>query len=77
MRDAAEFKAEALGLAEQVGAAVAAKQLGLHESQLYAWRKKARYEAGRSEAEKAPAIENAMLKRKLAKKESSKKLRAM
>jgi transposase len=57
------------GLAEQVGVAGAAKQLGLHESQLYAWRKKARYEASRSETEKALAIENAKLKRQLAKKE--------
>ena len=51
-RYSAEFKSEALGLAEQVGVAGAAKQLGLHESQLYAWRKKARYEASRSETEK-------------------------
>lgn len=66
-RHSAEFKVEALGLAEQVGVAGAAKQLGLHESQLYAWRKKARYEASRSEAEKSLAIENAKLKRQLAK----------
>ena len=58
-RYSAEFKTEALGLAEQVGVAGAAKQLGLHESQLYAWRKKARYEASRSETEKELAIENA------------------
>ena len=64
-----EFKAEALGLAEQVGVAGAAKQLGLHESQLYAWRKKARYEASRSGTEKALAIENARLKRQLAQKD--------
>ena len=62
-----EFKSEALGLAEQVGVAGAAKQLGLHESQLYAWRKKARYEADRSEIEKELAIENAKLKRQVAK----------
>ena len=66
-RHSGEFKTEALGLAEQVGVSGAAKQLGLHESQLYAWRKKARYEASRSETEKALAIENARLKRKLAK----------
>ena len=66
-RYSAEFKSEALGLAEQVGVAGAAKQLGLHESQLYAWRKKARYEASRSETEKELAIENARLKRQLAK----------
>ena len=45
----------------------AAKQFGLHESQLYAWRKKARYEASRSEAGKSLAIENAKLKRQVAK----------
>ena len=65
-RYSAEFKVEALELAEQVGVAHAAKQLGLHESQLYAWRKKARYEASRSETEKALAVENAQLKRQLA-----------
>jgi transposase len=62
-----EFKTEALGLAEQVGVAGAAKQLGLHESQLYAWRKKARYDASRSETEKELATENARLRRQVAK----------
>ena len=56
-----------MGLAEQVGVAGAAKQFGLHESQLYAWRKKARYEASRSETGKSLAIENAKLKRQVAK----------
>lgn len=41
-RHSAEFKSETLGLADHVGVANAAKQLWLHESQLYAWRKKAR-----------------------------------
>ena len=40
---------------------------GLHESQLYAWRKKASFEASRSGVEKELAIENAKLKRQLAK----------
>lgn len=62
-----EFKAEALGLAEQVGVRGAAQQLGLHESRLYTWRKKAKYEASCSETEKELAIENARLKRQLAK----------
>ena len=66
-RHSAEFKAEALGLAEQVGVPGAAKQLGLHASQLYAWGKRARYEASRSETEKELAIENTKLKRQLAK----------
>ena len=65
-RHSAEFKVEALGLTERVGVAVAAKQLGLHESQLYDWRKKARYEAGRSELEKELSAENARLKRQVA-----------
>ena len=65
-RYSAEFKTEALGLAEHVGVADAAQQLGLHESQLYSWRKKARYEAGRSELEKELSAENARLKRQVA-----------
>jgi transposase len=64
-----EFKAEALGLAEQMGVAGAAKELGLHESQLYAWRKKARYEASQSDTEKELLAENTRLKRQLAKKD--------
>ena len=68
-RYSAEFKSGVLGLADQVGVAGAAKQLGLHESQLYAWRKKARYEASRSETEKSLAIENAKLKRQVAKQD--------
>ncbi|MFZ5587432.1 MAG: transposase, partial [Thermodesulfobacteriota bacterium] len=64
-RHSAEFKVEALGLADRVGVASAATQLGLHESQLYDWRKKARYEAGRSELEKELAAENARLKRQV------------
>lgn len=66
-RFSAEFKTESLGLAKQVGVRGAAQQLGLHESQLYAWRKKTRFEASRSETEKELAIENARLKRQLAK----------
>jgi len=34
----AEFKAEALTLAERVGVAEAARQLKIYESQLYNWR---------------------------------------
>lgn len=37
-RHAASYKAEALKLAERVGFPKAARQLGLHESQLYQWR---------------------------------------
>lgn len=65
-RYSSEFKTEAMGLAEQVGVAGAAKQLGLHDSQLYAWRKKARYAVSRSETEKELSTENARLKRQVA-----------
>ena len=36
-RHSAEYKAEALKLAKEVGVARAARQLSLHESQLYSW----------------------------------------
>jgi transposase len=49
-----------------VGVTAAAKQLGLHESQLYAWRGKARREQGQGEAERQLTAENARLKRQLA-----------
>jgi len=41
VRHSDEYKSEALKLAEKVGVGAAAVQLGLHESPLYAWRKKA------------------------------------
>lgn len=34
-----EFKAETLKLAEKVGVAAVTRQLSLHESQIYGWRK--------------------------------------
>lgn len=61
-----QFKSEALALAENVGVSAAAKQLGLHSSQLYNWRSKARLEQDRGEAEQQMAAENARLKRQLA-----------
>jgi transposase len=38
VRHSREYKAEALKLISEIGVAKAAKQLGLHESQLYNWR---------------------------------------
>jgi len=64
-----EYKSEALALAARVGVRGAAEQLGLHESQLYGWRGKARREQGQGEAERQLAAENARLKRQLADKE--------
>ena len=53
----------------RLGVAGAAKQAGMHESQLNACCNKARYEADRSETEKALVIENDKFKRQLAKQE--------
>ena len=61
-----EFKDEALALAERLGVPTAAKELGLHESQLYGWRVKYRDERDQSETERNQATEIARLKRKVA-----------
>jgi transposase len=61
-----EFKDEALALTEKLGVPAAAKELGLHESQLYGWRVNSRAERDRSETERNQATEIARLKRKVA-----------
>ena len=61
-----EFREEALALAERVGIPKAAKELGLHESQLCGWRSKATAKRDQSELEQSLAAENARLKRQLA-----------
>ncbi|WLQ16588.1 transposase [Hahella aquimaris] len=61
-----EYKAEALTLAQRIGVSAAVRQLGLHESQLYNWRSKARLAQDRGETEQQLAQENARLKRQLA-----------
>ena len=65
-RHSAEYKQESLKLAAQIGVAQAAKQLVLHESQLYTWRKQSKYTQSVSEREASLATENARLKRQLA-----------
>lgn len=65
-RHSEEFKKEALALAEKVGVAVAAKELGLADSQLYGWRNSVKSKASVSEREQALATENARLKRQVA-----------
>lgn len=65
-KHSAEYKRESLKLAAQMGVAKAAKQLGLHESQLYAWRKQSEHAQSVSEREASLATENARLKRQLA-----------
>lgn len=65
IRHSEEFKVEALKLAQQTGVAQAARELGLHESQLYQWRKQSNHNASVSERESQLATENARLKREL------------
>ena len=63
-----EYKTEAVKLAETVGFTEAAKQLGVHTTQLYSWRNKLRVKETRSEAEIRLLEENARLTRELAEK---------
>ena len=59
-----EFRNEALKLAERIG--VAARELSLYESQLYAWRSKINNARSSSEREQEMSVEIARLKRQLA-----------
>jgi len=61
-----EYRAEALKLADSVGATEAARQLGIQSSQIYSWRTKARVNQSQSQVEKNLLTENAKLKRELA-----------
>ncbi len=61
-----EFKAEALKLADKIGVAATARELKLHESQLYSWRTAAEKKSTTSERESELAAEVARLKRQLA-----------
>lgn len=65
-RYAQGFREEALALADRVGVSQAAEQLGLHASQLYAWRAKAKTARDQSDCEQSLTMENARLKRQLA-----------
>ena len=62
----AEFKAEALKLAERVGVAEAARQLKIYESQLYNRRTATEKKSTTSQREADLAVEVAKLKRQLA-----------
>lgn len=64
-----EFKQQALARAAQDGVAVAARDLGLQESQLYAWRSKARLMGQTSEEQRLQQSEHARLKREVARLE--------
>lgn len=61
-----DFRKEALALAAKIGISNAARELGLHSSQLYSWRSKARVQRDQSDLEQSLATENARLKRQLA-----------
>lgn len=62
----AEFKEEALKLAERIGATEAAEKLGIYASQIYSWRTTLNSKRTLSERESQLATENARLKRQLA-----------
>lgn len=62
-RHSDEFKREALGLAEKIGVNEAARELGLHSSQLYGWRSKAELVKTRGQVDQDQAREIARLKR--------------
>ena len=66
VRRSPEYREEALRLAEKVGIPTAARQLGLHESQLYGWRSKSKQQQSVSAHEQRLEAENARLKRQLA-----------
>jgi transposase len=65
-RHSAEFKQQALDRAQKDGVAVAAKDLNLHASQLYAWRQRQRLDALSGDEQRLMQAENARLKRELA-----------
>ena len=58
-----EFKQQALARAAQDSVAMTAKDLGLPESQLYAWRSKAKAMGQTSEEQRLQQSEHARLKR--------------
>ena len=57
------YRQEALALADRIGVAAAARELGIHANQ---WRSKAQLQQDTSERERSLAEENARLKRQLA-----------
>lgn len=64
-----EFKQQAVMRAAQDGVRVVAMDLGLAESQLYAWRAKARLSGQASEYQRVEHAEHARLKREVARLE--------
>ena len=62
----AEFKSEAIKLAERLSVAEAAERLGIYASQIYSWRSAQNNSRMSTERESLLATENARLKRQLA-----------
>tara|TARA_B100001063_G_scaffold135324_1_gene126573 strand:- start:899 stop:1189 length:291 start_codon:yes stop_codon:yes gene_type:complete len=69
LRRPAEFKREALALADQVGVPEAASILGLNANQLYSWRRARQRKEAESESARDKDAEIARLKRELAVKD--------
>ncbi|RZU99725.1 transposase [Spiribacter vilamensis] len=67
-RYSAKYRSEAFSLAERIGVAAAASELGLHATQIYQWRAKAAHEKFVGDRERQLREENARLKRQLAEK---------
>ena len=65
-RYTAEFKADALKLAERLSVAEAAEKLGIYPSQIYSWRSALNNSRTGVERESLLTTENARLKRQLA-----------
>jgi transposase len=62
----AEFKQEAIKLAEKTSVAEAAEKLGVYASQIYNWKTAIKSKQNTTERESGLAAENARLKRQLA-----------
>jgi transposase len=62
----AEFKSEAIELAERLSVAEAAEKLGIYASQIYSWRSALNNSRTGAERDSILATENAQLKRQLA-----------
>ena len=60
-RHSLAFKEEALALSKTVGVRETAHQLGLHESQLYDWRRKLKSQSDKSQIERDQVTEIARL----------------
>lgn len=68
-RHSEEFKQQALQRAQKDGVPVAARDLGLQPSQLYAWRSRAIHKGQNAEEQRLAQAEHARLKREVARLE--------